>query len=179
MRVSGGGELIAVGFRDFLDEVVGSKPADQAGDPGVLLAGGEGRLVGQEAFAQVAVAEPVPRELTAADCLEQVGIGLGQRVQGAGRATVERGPLTDVLGRLSEGGGRLDGGQSLEVALLALLADLQERREGQRRCNSATPWRSGSQRVHQESRQQSVSAPSPPPSALRLEWTPLRGRGLG
>ena len=121
-----GGELIAVGFRDILDEAVGSEQADQASDPLAFLALVQARLVGQQAFAQVAVAEPVQRELAAADRLQQAGIGLGQRVQREGGATVERGPLTDGLRRLTEGGGRLDGGQSLKVALVALLADLSE-----------------------------------------------------
>lgn len=90
-----GGELIAVGFRDILDQAVGSDQADQTGDPDAFLTGGEGRLASQQAFAQVAVAEPVQRELTSADRRLQAGIGLGQRVRGAGGATVERGPLAD------------------------------------------------------------------------------------
>ena len=90
-----GGELVAVGFRDFLGEAVGAEQAEQASDPLAFLVLVQSRLVGQRAFAQVAVTEPVQRELAAADRLEQVGIGLGQRVQRAGGATVERGPLAD------------------------------------------------------------------------------------
>ena len=129
--------MIAVGFRDLLHQSVGAEQANQARDPLAFLGLVQGRLVGPQAFAQVAVAEPVQRDCVsdsaetrkaAADRLQQVSSGLGQRVQGAGRATVERGPLANFLRRLTEGGGRLDGGQSLEVALVALLADRHQRR---------------------------------------------------
>ena len=89
------GEWVAVGFRDLLHQSVCSEPANLARDPWAFLGLVQARLVGPQAFAQVAVAEPVQRELAAADRLEQVGIGLGQRVQRAGGATVERGPLAD------------------------------------------------------------------------------------
>ena len=39
-----------MGFRDFLDEAVGSEQAGQASDLGHFLAGGEARLVGQLDF---------------------------------------------------------------------------------------------------------------------------------
>ena len=40
------------------------------------------------------------------------GIGLGQRVQRAGGATVERGPLADFLRGLTEGGGDSTGARA-------------------------------------------------------------------
>ncbi len=96
------GELVAVGFRDLLHQSVGSELAELASDPLAFLRLVQARLVGQQAFAQVAVAEPVQRDCVsdsaetrkaAADRLQQVGVGLAVRVECMGRATVKRGPL--------------------------------------------------------------------------------------
>ena len=82
--------MVAVGFRDFLDEAVSAEPAEEARDPLAFLGLVQARLVGQQAFAQVAVAEPVQRDCVSdsaetrkasAARLQQVGSGFSARAE--------------------------------------------------------------------------------------------------
>ena len=126
------GELIAMGFGEFLDDTMGAQQTQLTTD-----AGGQSARVGRRdrAFggiqepAQVAVTEARKSELATADGLEQ------GEVLGVANAQCPHGPATiahasaNLVEELMQRRGIVDGGEGIEVALVVTSGG-QPRRSG-------------------------------------------------
>jgi hypothetical protein len=103
----GGGELIAMGGRNLLDQPVRPEDAQEARNAGAsrafLLGGLWGSVV--EEGLEIAVAEAVDVELASEDGSEEAEVVLVPRAQGADALTVVGRGATDTPNEVSDGGG--------------------------------------------------------------------------
>ena len=122
--LAGFGELVAVGLGDLRDQTVHAEELELAGDLGRAAAVIGERGVGVQEGEQVAVAEAVGGEFAAGDGFEELGVGRRERVEGAPAAVVLDDALADGGADFGEGGGAVDGGESVDVALVRGWRDL-------------------------------------------------------
>ena len=102
-----GGELVAVGAFHAVDQAVIAEQAEQAADfSGVAADVGGVRLLAEQEFAGVAIAEAVPGEFAAQQVLCQWSVGADEGLQAA--VAVVGDGLGQLIEDLAEGRGGLD-----------------------------------------------------------------------
>src|SRR3990170_3320983 len=122
-----GGELVAVGLGDLLDDTVSTEQTELTGDlrgePADI--GGRRGIRGRvEEAAQVAIAEAGGSELAAGHGLQEGEVVGVADAEGADAPAVVRGRVRDLIEEAVEGRAVVDDGQGIEVALVGPLGEL-------------------------------------------------------